>query len=102
MKHQINTKYCNELVRFKWSTYASGQHALQLFSPYGSEMTVTSNMPDHDIAKDEIVVKNYSENEGILAELIRLKIIAQPSVRQIRSGFVTLEVCKLLIDPTEQ
>lgn len=65
-------------------------------------MHVTVNMPNHDIAKDEIVVKNYSENEGILSELIRLKIIAQPPVRRIRSGYVDLEVCKLLIDPTQQ
>lgn len=101
MKHKINTRYCNKTVEFKWSKYPSGQHALQLFGQHGPEMTVTSNMPDHDISSNEIVVKNYSENEGILSELVRLNIIDHGGMRLIRSGFVELAVCKLLIDPTQ-
>lgn len=99
MKAQIHTKYCNEIVSFHWRQYPSKQHALTLHGQHGPEMTVTVNMPDHKIEFDEIVVKNYSGNEGILSELVRLEII-DISFRVIRSGYVELQVCKLLIDPT--
>jgi hypothetical protein len=92
--------YCNETVDFKWGQYTGGQIALQLFSKHGPEMTVTSNMPDHQIGADEIVIKDYSENEGILNELIRLEIVEKPN-RYASSGFVRLAVCKLKINPKE-
>jgi hypothetical protein len=61
-------------------------------------MVATSHLPLEDISKDELVVKDYSENEGILQELIRLKIVEAPK-RFVRSGFVSLPICKLLINP---
>lgn len=100
MKTKINTQYCNEEVTFKWSKYPSGQHALQLFGIHGPEMTVTVNVPDKEIAKDEIVVKDYSENYGIYSELVRLDVI-ESGFTVIPSGYIDLLLCKLKINPDE-
>jgi hypothetical protein len=95
----VKTKYCDEICRFQWGKYASGQIALQLYGPEGPEMTVTTNMPEEDIEEDEIVVKDYSENEGIYDELVRLGVVKSIPVRLVRSGHVHLYVLKLKIKP---
>lgn len=64
--------------------------------PYMSVTTRTEKF----VLKDEVdgdycVVKDYSENEGILECLIENKIVEK--IRKISSGFVMLDVCKLLI-----
>ena len=59
--------------------------------------TVTVN-PSGRIGKDEIAVKNYSENEGMLEFLIENGYVAEPH-RVIVSGFVEIPVCKVLKKP---
>ena len=52
------------------------------------------NLPEA-LASDEVAIKNYSENEGILQELMRLNIISEP-MRYIDIGYVTIPICKIL------
>jgi hypothetical protein len=54
----------------------------------------TSNIPDMDLADDEVAIKDYSENEGMFECLYKHHIIQLPT-REVQSGFVTLPVCKL-------
>lgn len=46
------------------------------------------------LSEGEIAVKDYSENAGLLDELLRLRIISKPSW-YISSGFVRIPVCRV-------
>jgi hypothetical protein len=56
----------------------------------------TVNIPEEPIEKDEVIIKNWSENEGILQALIKGGIISKP-IRETKTGYATAYVCKLLI-----
>lgn len=61
---------------------------------------VTVNLPDVSLEDGEIIIKDYSENEGILDCFIENKIVSKP-LRHVNSGFVRLPVVKLLIPISE-
>lgn len=46
------------------------------------------------LAPDEVAIKNYSENEGILSQLIEMGIVLKPHRFQ-KSGWIDIPVCKL-------
>lgn len=46
------------------------------------------------LAPDEIAVKNWSENEGMLDVLIANNIVCPPH-RWVESGFVLVPICRL-------
>jgi hypothetical protein len=56
----------------------------------------TINLPAEMMTDDEVIIKDYSENEGMLAVLVEAGIISDP-VRYVRTGYVNSPVCKLLI-----
>jgi hypothetical protein len=58
-------------------------------------IVLTINLPDVPLAEDEVAIKNYSEHEGVLDDLIDAGIVSQP-VKFIQSGFVEIPVCKIL------
>lgn len=53
------------------------------------------SLKHESIGDGEFLIKDYSENEGILDALISNKIVAKPH-RYIKQGFVNAPVCKLL------
>ena len=55
------------------------------------------NLPDHNIPKGYIAIKNYSENEGILSTLVKAGIVDFPT-SYVKNGFVEIPVCKLNIE----
>lgn len=62
----------------------------------GSIITMaTVNLPDVKIEENEITIKDYSENEGILDEMINQGIISKP-LRHENTGYVRIPICKLL------
>jgi hypothetical protein len=93
-KLEIKTKYCNTEVRLQWGKYPGGQTMLRLWSNEGPEMTVTCNVPDTRVLEGEIIVKDYSENEGVFDELVRLGVIAEQT-GVVHSGYVFLKIAKL-------
>ena len=44
---------------------------------------------------DEVAIKDYSENEGVLDALLEAKIVAPPH-RFVEQGWVRIPVCRLL------
>ena len=70
--------------------------AIMLYDYETHEMIAKStvNVPEEELNKDEVVIKNYSENEGMLVALRNAGIV-EGVVREIRLGFVTTPVCKL-------
>lgn len=59
-------------------------------------VTATINLPDEPLEPDEVIIKDYSENEGMLNALVGAKIISDP-IRTCKSGFITGYICKLLL-----
>lgn len=76
--------------------YGNKRVALILMSDEGQVACATVNLPEHDIQENEIIVKTWSENEGMLDFLVKNRIAAATG-REIQTGFVTAKVCKLLV-----
>lgn len=74
--------------------YVNGQTSIQLIDEDGMPFMTASVAHDVNIADDCVIIKNYSENEGILEALIEAGIIEKPFC-EIPTGFVTLYVAAL-------
>jgi hypothetical protein len=84
-------------VKIKLGKYQKGNPCIELYDledgfPFAKS---TVNIPG--LGKDEVAVKDYSENEGMLEFLLKNDIVHPPH-RSENSGFVTLPVCKIKID----
>lgn len=84
----------NYTLQIDYGTYHGGNPSIQLIDcadgmPFA---TATVNLPV--LETDEVAIKNYSENEGILNFLLDNSIIEAPH-RFVLSGFVNIPVCKL-------
>ena len=79
--------------------------ALELLDLHTAEpvLVVTVNIPDCYLEEDEVLVKNYSEGEGILKALIEAGYM-EDTGKSVKTGFVTLPICRLLkeIDNVER
>lgn len=85
-------------VSLRFDRYRNGRTCLSLVSEYGEPLMVaTVNLPDVAVPKDCVLIKDYSENEGLLKVLIDNKIVSDTSIR-IPSGFVSIPMCKLLVE----
>ena len=56
----------------------------------------TLNLPEEDLEPDEVIIKDYSENEGIYDCMLKAGHIG-PALRYVNSGFIKAPVCKLLL-----
>lgn len=56
----------------------------------------TVNIPEIPLAPGEVVVKDYSENEGMLDTLVAAGVVSAPS-RAVQLRYVTVYVCMCLI-----
>lgn len=76
--------------------YPNGRLGLQLFDTMDRALvtTATINIPQERIEADEVIIKNYAENDGIETVLLTAGIITR-KVREIRSGFITAPVYKV-------
>lgn len=88
-------KHKGKSLRATYSKYGNGQNAILLdYASNGQSYAVASVSLDHPLLSDEVAIKNYSENEGILESLLKAGIVAPPH-RYISSGFVQIPICKL-------
>jgi hypothetical protein len=83
-------------VTVKLGKYANGRTAIYLDDtdegyPYA---TATVNIDHVLLADDEVLIKDYSENEGMLDFLIKNNIVT-PTPNGVQSGFVWLPVAIL-------
>lgn len=83
-------------VYIRQRNYPNGRPALELIDvtdhiPYA---VATVNLPDVLLEDNEVLVKDYSENEGILDFLIDNNIVT-PTKKGVQSGFVWVPVCTL-------
>jgi len=61
-------------------------------------MVATVNLPQEPLKEDEVLIKNWSENEGIYQALVSAGIISQ-AIDHVATGFVYALKCKLLVEP---
>jgi len=97
-----NVKFAGFDCTVEFATYSNGRTAIQLRDANDGQpiATATVNLPDEPMAEDEVAIKNYSENSGMLDILIDTGVIASPH-REIPRGFVTIPVCALLVNPNQ-
>ena len=93
----ISTKYLHPTEAIiKIRKYQNNQPALQLVSPSGELLlNATVNIPEIHLTPQYVIIKDYSENSGILDILIEKKII-ELAGQAVISGFVKMPICKLL------
>jgi hypothetical protein len=83
-------------LSLQFAKYANGQTAIKLFDmadgfPFA---TATVCVEDNLLKEDEVAIKDYSENAGMLDSLIEAKIVEHPHAF-IQSGHVKIPICKL-------
>lgn len=82
-----------ELVRRQ---YANGRVCLQAYTLDGEPyLTATVNVPDVDLEDGQVVIKDYSENAGVLKALVDAGIVDLPD-GIVSLGYVCGWVCRLL------
>jgi len=87
----IEGKY--ELV---WSRYSSNNNkALQLYKNKELYYVATVNT-DKKLPDNQIAIKNYSENEGMVEWLLKNKIIKGDCIINISSGYVEIPVYEVV------
>jgi hypothetical protein len=75
--------------------YVGGRIALELVHPEeGRVACATVNLPDVPLAGDEALVKDYSENAGMLAALLQAGIV-EDTGRRVESGFVCFAIVRV-------
>lgn len=85
-------------ARLEFSHYANNRTAMTLVDDEGQIACATVNLPEYDLKGDEILIKTWSENEGMLDFLTRHKIVEDLG-RDVPTGYVSARVCRLLVKP---
>ena len=78
------------------SKYSNGRTSLELIDiedgiPYA---TASVNLPNVLLEENEILIKDYSENQGVLDFLVENNIVNRTE-RSVQSGYVWIPVCIL-------
>jgi hypothetical protein len=92
----INQWESSTEVFVRVGTYPNGRVSISLFDTEdGCPYAIASvNLPDVLLADNEVLIKDYSENEGILDFLLENKIVSRTE-NGVQSGFVWIPVCTL-------
>jgi hypothetical protein len=87
----VNFKNYNCIVCFE--KYSNKRTAIRLIDQVDglSVLMASVNLPDEHVESDEVAIKDYSENEGVLRSLIGASVISYPE-RYIGS----FPICKIL------
>ena len=90
--------FLNTRCQLRFARYQNGRLAIQLFDVEdGYPVAIaTVNVPGIPLADDQVLIKDYAENQGILAALEAAEIVRATNLR-CRVGHEQAEVCHLLI-----
>ena len=83
-------------VRVELGKYANGRTRINLIDDSDNEpyCTATTNLPEVLLLDNEVFIKDYSENEGVLDFLTTNNIVIATD-KWATSGFVDVQVCTL-------
>lgn len=102
MGSKLTATFRGELCKVTFGRYASTNRTMiQLWTADGEPMaTATANISNADmperLANDEVLIKDYAENAGILASLIDAGIVENTG-RWIAGSYVDIPIAKLLV-----
>lgn len=84
------------VVRVELGKYANGRTRINLIDDLDNEpyATATTNLPEVLLLDNEVFIKDYSENEGVLDFLTTNNIVIATD-KWATSGFVDVQVCTL-------
>lgn len=88
-----DTKYD---VTIKKGTYGNGRVALELIglqngAPFA---VITVNLPEYTVRDGLVLIKNWSENEGLMEQLQAYGVLG-PSIAKVPTGYVYADLCEL-------
>jgi len=86
----INKRYYNN-GRIALEILNADENSVEFNFPYA---VATVNMPDVLLEENEVLIKDYTENEGVLKFLVENNIV-YATERGVESGFVWLPLCIL-------
>lgn len=95
-KFDLKTPYGDTLVGGLYADPA--RRFIQIYTEepdFGWEPWTTATVNIGGLRDNEVAIKNYSENEGLLDVLIGLGVI-EPPHRQVQSGFVLIDICNMV------
>lgn len=87
----------------KFGKYDNGRTTILLVDHINMEplCKATVNIPEISLGDNEVIIKDYAENKGVLSSLSMHGIISVWK-KEIQVGFVKVYVCDLLVDPTSK
>lgn len=90
--------YKGEQVFVAVRQYANGRPAIVIEDEERQSIaTATINMPELPLEENFVVIKDYSENEGMLKALVTANIVSRP-VFHVPAGYAMAPVCALNVD----
>lgn len=95
-KEKTKITLSGNLCTIAFAYYCDGSTAMLLNCDRGQYAKASVYVEGAELAEDEIVLKNYSENETISRELLAAGIVEETG-RTVKSGFVEMPICKILI-----
>ncbi len=95
--YRLQTKHADALVYLKWGKYGNGRDALELVDASDGMvvMKASINIPDFMLDPEEIIVKDYAENEGVL-DFLQSNGIIGPTIGFANTGYVKCPFAKIL------
>lgn len=87
--------YYEEPIWAEGREYARDGRAILLTNESGAYISTATVYLDVPMRSNEVAIKNYSENEGVLDLLIAEDLIKPEPVDEVPSGHVTIPIHKL-------
>ena len=96
-----NVTFCGFDCGVYFHRYADNDNiAIQLANEEEGPVATASVNLGKTLPDNMVMIKNWSENQGILDVLVEAGIV-EDTGETVQSGFVEANLCKLLVDPTE-
>jgi hypothetical protein len=91
----MKIRFYNEECDILFGTYSSGRISISLMCSDGELMArATIDCPEIQLKKNEVIIKDYSENEGILSALVEYGVVVDTGKR-VPVGYAEGVICKL-------
>ena len=90
--------FMGEDCTVQWQYYPNSRIAIKLFCNQGSMGIATVNMPKYPLGDSQVIIKDWSENKGVLGALVGAGIVRDTG-EVAPSGYVEGNVCDLLVVP---
>ena len=91
----IRVRFADEDCWLVIAEYLNSRTSIQLMSEAGPVATATVNLSDEKIEPDDVIIKNYSENKGILSVLVTAGVVLNPHRTIQLDNNLEAYVCKL-------